>query len=383
MTSSKTLLCVLVVSLCLAGCKDNAATVAKVNGRDITQAEFDAYLKLKHISAADVKRRSATLDEYLERSALATILEKEGKLDKLAIDAEVEEFRKELVISRYFDQFLGEKVSEAALKNYYDAHAATYEQRKVHVAHILVRTQSRMSEPEKQAKRTTVQEIYSKLQAGEPFEELAKTASEDRISGAKGGDLGWLREGSIDPEFSKRAFSSKAGSVSEPFETAFGFHILKVIEEPKVARKPFGAAVGDIRYQLRSEAKAAEVERLKGLAKIEKLGAYQTSATVAASASASAQPLPPPVQPKYLPPTESPPEPALGIPQPSANLANPVEAAAPGRLPTIVERTSRQAAVPAAVQNNAASKKIPVKAPKAAVVAKPAVGRPAPAQNPH
>lgn len=337
MNAIKTSLIILFVCLSVAGCKGKTSNVASVNGRDITQGEFEAYLKLKHVAPADSKRRAAALDEYLERTAMASLLEKEGKFDKVAIEAEVEEFRKELLISRYFDQFLADKVSEAAIKNYYDSHAADYEQRKVHVAHILVRTQPKMAEAEKQAKRTTLQEIYSKLQSGQAFEELAKSASEDRISGAKGGDLGWLREGAIDPEFSKRAFAGKAGSITEPFETPFGFHILKVIEEPKISRKPFGAAAGDIRYQLRSETKAAEIKRLKELAKIKKFDGSSVTSSAVPSASAAPQPLPVPTQPRILP-SDGTDDSPLGIAQPTP--APQSVQTAPSNRPAAVEGDS-------------------------------------------
>jgi peptidyl-prolyl cis-trans isomerase C len=338
MKHHKTHLVLVVLPLLLLGCgKSNV--LGSVNGHDVTQAEFDTYLKVKHIVGADAKRRGAALDEYLERGALAGVIEKEGKLDKSAVDIEVNEFRKEIVISRYFDQFLTDKVSEEAIKNYYDAHVANYEQRKAHVAHILVRTQPRMSETEKQAKRTTVQDIYSKLQAGQSFEELAKSMSDDKISGVKGGDLGWLREGSIDPEFSRRAFAGKAGSITEPFETPFGFHILKVLEEAKVTRKPYAAAAGDIRYLLRSEAKTAEIKRLKDRASIKR------SADLPADPKPSAPTAPAPQapasnQPNVLPQPVVAEEPVLGTPQP--NLAAPAAsppASPPGMPPMNTQKT--------------------------------------------
>jgi hypothetical protein len=139
----------------------------------------------------------------------------------------------------------------------------------------LVRVNQKASAEEKSAKRTTVDGVAAKLGSGDSFEELAKTMSDDHISGAKGGDLGWIREGSIDPELSKRAFTMKAGSVSEPFETAFGFHIMKVLEEPKVIRKPYATVMGDIRYQLRNEAKEAELKRLKEKARVAKKRPYK------------------------------------------------------------------------------------------------------------
>ena len=57
--------------------------------------------------------------------------------------------------------------------------------------------------------------------------------------------------------------------MSEPFETPFGFHVVKLIDGPKVVKRPFDAVAGDIRYQLRNKAKQAEIERLKGKVVIE------------------------------------------------------------------------------------------------------------------
>jgi peptidyl-prolyl cis-trans isomerase C len=52
--------------------------------------------------------------------------------------------------------------------------------------------------------------------------------------------------------------------ISEPFETAFGFHVVKLLEGPVVVKKPFEAVSGDIRYRLRNQAKDAELKRLLG-----------------------------------------------------------------------------------------------------------------------
>ena len=169
------------------------------------------------------------------------------------------------MISRYFDKFLSEQAGTDAVTNYYNAHSDEFADKKAHVAHVLVRTNRRMSKEERTVKRTKIQEAYSKIRAGEDFGTVAQTYSEDRTSSQKGGDLGWIKEGSIDPVFSKMAFELEARAVSEPFETPFGFHVLKVVEAPQVIRKPLSAVEGDIRYQLRAKAKKAEVERLEGL----------------------------------------------------------------------------------------------------------------------
>lgn len=263
---------VIVVLAALTGCghKTDGSVIATVNGHAISSGQFDAYLKLKRIPGDDAARRQHALDEYLEREALTDVIESEKTLDKAALDAELHEYEKELVISRYFDKVLADKVSDDAVRNYYSANAAKYEERKVHAAHILFRTRPGMSEQERKAKLTAAQEAYGKLKKGDDFGSVAQAMSEDRVSGTKGGDLGWLREGSIDPRFSQKVFAMKADELSEPFETTFGFHVVKLLEPAQTVKKPFEAVQGDIRYQLRAETKKAEMDRLQAKAKVER-----------------------------------------------------------------------------------------------------------------
>jgi peptidyl-prolyl cis-trans isomerase C len=382
MTMRRLFLPFLALTLALSGCGKKGNVLAKVDGKDVTQAEFDAYLKNKHVSAADAARRDRSFQEYLDRAALASVIEKEKVLDQVDIDAEVDEFRRELLISRYFDRFLDQKVTDGAIKNYYDQHAANYEQRKVHVAHILIRVNQKASAEEKKAKRTTAEGVAAKLAAGESFEELAKSASDDHISGAKGGDLGWIREGSIDAELSKRAFAMKAGTLSEVFETPFGFHILKVIEEPKTIRKPYAAVMGDIRYQLRNEAKEAELKRLKDKVRISKKNPYKFDPASVPSAkprspivptlpdqeSSGVAPVAVTGAMRPLAPQEAP---ALAVPTPSAAPS----AVAPAQEP-VKQADKPEAAKPKATKAPAA------KPAAAAPVAAVAPVAPAPAEPP-
>jgi peptidyl-prolyl cis-trans isomerase C len=264
------LIVLLAVSVMACQKSDQAGDLAKVNDKSITQDQFDAYLKFKRVANQDQERRERLLDQYLEREALADVIENEKLLDQALIQAELNEFRKEMLISRYFEKFLKDKVTPQAVQNYYNTHAADYEQQMAQAAHILIRTNKKMSETERKAKLTTIQEAYSQIRAGKDFAAIAKDYSEDKVSAKKGGSLGWLKQGSVDPRFSKVLFSLQPGEVSEPFETPFGFHVVKLVEGPKVVKRPFNAVAGDIRYQLRAKAKKAEMERLVAKAKIEK-----------------------------------------------------------------------------------------------------------------
>ncbi len=306
----RSLLTISSLALLLLACGEKKRVIARVNGEDVTQERFDAYLILKNIPAEDEKRRDSALKEFLEREALAKAIDKQDALDDKLIDAEVEEFRKELLISRYFDQFLEEAVSEETVSELYQKDASQFESRKVHVAHILLRVNKGMDEQQRLAKLTTARELHAKIQTGQDFSELAQQFSEDKISGRKGGDLGWIKEGSIGEGFSKRAFQLKKDQISEPFESPFGFHIIKIIEEPQIIRRPLGAVAGEIRYRLRSEAKDKELKRLKEQASVTQKESYDPKLT----------PKRPQRMPKAAPPGDAARRAALQAPHPPVDV---------------------------------------------------------------
>lgn len=261
-------LIIIMVFITACGNGDKSPVIAKINGKKITQNQFDSFAKFKRLSFKNEEKKEASVNNYLEREYLTAAVQDEKYLDQDMIQTELNEFKKEMVISRYFEKYLKEKVSEQAVKNYYNTHASEFENRKANIAHILIRTNNKMSAIEKRAKMSTAQEAYSKLISGKLFGEVAKDYSEDKVSSKKGGELGWVKEGSINAEFSKTAFNLEPGKISLPFETPFGYHVVKLIEEPKIVKQPFNAVAGNIRYQLRSRTKKAEMERL--VAKIKK-----------------------------------------------------------------------------------------------------------------
>ena len=253
------------------GCSEKENAIAKVNGRNISDTEFNAFLQVKRIAAQDKDKKERVLGDYLQREALADFVAKSDALNQELVEAEVREFKKQLLISRYFEQLLKDKVNDQAIRNYYAANAEQFEVKQANASHILIRTNPAMSDTERQALLTKAQDIYGKLTAGESFEELAKEYSEDKVSAKKGGELGWLKEGSIDSLFSEKVFSMAEGSVAAPFATSFGFHIVRLNEAPKIIKVPFEKVKGDIRYQLRQQAKEAEMKRINDASKIETL----------------------------------------------------------------------------------------------------------------
>ncbi len=106
---------------------------------------------------------------------------------------------------------------------------------RVRVRHILVKTDEKTSIVDKSRLLKKAQDIKKQIDEGMDFDELAKS-SEDTESAPRGGDIGFIIKGWMDPAFEKAAFSTNVGDVSGPVETKFGFHIIK-IEEKRAPQK--------------------------------------------------------------------------------------------------------------------------------------------------
>lgn len=95
------------------------------------------------------------------------------------------------------------------------------------VSHILISpSEIRSSEQARQL----AEDLYQRIADGQPFDELARQYSDDPGSGSQGGDLGWTQSGQMVPEFEQVMADTAVGSVSRPFESRFGWHILQVRE---------------------------------------------------------------------------------------------------------------------------------------------------------
>ena len=96
----------------------------------------------------------------------------------------------------------------------------------VHVRHILIKPSEIRSEEET---KRLAQKIYDRIQNGDDFGELAKSFSEDPGSALNGGDLNWVDPNSLVPEFRQVMNDTPQGTLSKPFKTAYGWHVLEVL----------------------------------------------------------------------------------------------------------------------------------------------------------
>ena len=235
------------------------AVVARVNGVDIKQSDLDfasseVGSRLGNYTPQD--RRKVLLQYVIENELMAGA----GQTDKLdqadTFPSRVKYHERRALRDAYFDVKIDGAVTEADAKKIYDEKIGQVKpEKEIHARHILVTT------PEE------AKEVAERLKKGEDFATVAKEKSKD--ANAEGGDLGWFGRGQMLKPFEDAAFALEVGAISEPVQTQFGWHIIKVEEKRDQALPSFDQVKAAIIAQL-VQAKAQEVvTTLRDSAKIE------------------------------------------------------------------------------------------------------------------
>jgi len=105
--------------------------------------------------------------------------------------------------------------------------AGTQKEEQALLRHILVMP-SEIRTPEQT--EALIKDIHSRVLAGEDFAELAVEFSEDPGSALAGGDLGWTSGSEFVPAFRAVMAATETGSVSEPFRSEYGWHVMEVLD---------------------------------------------------------------------------------------------------------------------------------------------------------
>lgn len=257
---------ILIVSILAISCNKGPSTdtVATISDNKLTEADFKAYLKLKRIPDVSGARKNRARKTFEERNRLAHAITKEKLLDDTTIAAELRDYRNELLISRYFEVYLDTKITDDTAKKYYDDNLKKYSKRKAKVAHILFEVVPDSPESKRNEKFKLAVDAHNQLKTGGEFAVLVKKYSDDDSTKDKDGEIGWLDEFSMEKTFAGKVFSMEKGQVSEPINTSRGYHIIKLLEEPVTEKVDFESEKGRMRYQLRYDAKIAEMKRLIG-----------------------------------------------------------------------------------------------------------------------
>ena len=135
----------------------------------------------------------------------------------------------------------------------------------ISAAHIMIAVTPETSET---TAETKIQDIYKKLKQGGDFAALAKEFSEDSYSAQNGGELRTFSRGDLNaPKFEDAAFLLDApGDITEPVRSAYGWHIIKLIEKHPVPT--FEESKTELTEKIKKDSRSqliteAFIERLK------------------------------------------------------------------------------------------------------------------------
>ncbi len=142
------------------------------------------------------------------------------------------------------------EISDNEIQEYYNFNSDEFQNPKtVEARHILIKV-AKDAPPEKvDEARKRIEDILQKARGGQNFAELAKQYSEGPTKD-KGGYLGTFRKDSMVKPFADKAFSMKAGEISEPVRTQFGWHLIEVEKVNEAGKTPLADAKEGIRKKL-------------------------------------------------------------------------------------------------------------------------------------
>lgn len=237
------------VSAPVAAQDDAAATadtvVATVNGTEITLGQLIVLrerLPAQYQSLPDDMLFKGLVDQAIQQAALEqSVGETLSMRDEIAIATD----RRSYLAGKALQSVVEAAVTDEALQAAYDARfkdaAPTTE---FSAAHILVDSEDK------------AKELKTQIDGGANFAELAKANSSDTGSAVNGGDLGWFGLGMMVKPFEDAVTAMQPGAVSDPIQTDFGWHLIK-LNETRIAAQP---TLDELRPELAAEIEQKAVE---------------------------------------------------------------------------------------------------------------------------
>jgi parvulin-like peptidyl-prolyl isomerase len=168
-----------------------------------------------------------------------------------SIDGIKEDIRARLLLKKLLAKSGGLEVSDQEIQDYYTSNQKRFDvEEKVQARHILIKVDKDASRAEVRKAKKRIDVIYREAKKkGTDFAELAREKSEGP-SAPLGGDLGSFGRGRMVESFETVAFAQAPGTVSKPFRTGFGWHIMKVEDHTYAHRVPLELASEDIEPKL-------------------------------------------------------------------------------------------------------------------------------------
>jgi peptidyl-prolyl cis-trans isomerase C len=208
---------------------DPATVVITVGESKITAGDFNTFLSdLDPNTQAQILSRPDGKRKLAEEMVKLKLLSSEAKRRKLEDLPRTRMVYEQLLANALLTELAEQKGAD---EKFFNDHKDFFDELKAR--HILIATEgsgvpgAKLTETQAKAK---VDAIQARLKKGEDFSAIAKAESDDKASGAQGGNLGSVSRGMMVPPFEEAAFGLKKGETSQPVKTQFGYHIIQVMD---------------------------------------------------------------------------------------------------------------------------------------------------------
>jgi peptidyl-prolyl cis-trans isomerase SurA len=208
-------------------------------GIEIADAEVDTVID-------DVKKRNSLDDARLDEALASQGMDRPAYRKAVKRDLESMRILQLKIRSKV-------KVSDEDVKNYWQTHPQEFRaDEEVRVRHIFLALTPDAGPAEVARVKERAERVLARVRRGEEFGQVARQASEGP-SASDGGELGWLRRGTVQPDVEKVAFGLQPGQISEPIHTKAGFQILQLEDRRGGGPKPLDVVKEEIRDRLVNE----------------------------------------------------------------------------------------------------------------------------------
>ena len=193
------------------------------------------------------------LDQLIQQAVVAENVKKRNFSE---IKYEYENQVRTYLANLHIEKITLRKLSETRIKEFYESqYKASRSSKEFNASHILLETESEALE------------VQNMLKESKEFSELAKTRSTGP-SGPNGGNLGWFSKGMMVPPFEKAVLVLKVGEISDPIQTQYGWHIIKLVDVREKAIPTLDEARSEIEQALRQEDVKIEIQNLTSKTKV-------------------------------------------------------------------------------------------------------------------
>jgi peptidyl-prolyl cis-trans isomerase C len=233
--------------------------VATVNGTNVTLGDLQAVRRdlpgLPPGMPAEIIY-DGIRQQLVNQLLLAQAAEAAGIASEDGVARSIEIQRQGLLAQYYLRRVVEERLTDAAVQAAYDArYGAAPAVREVRASHILVSEQAK------------AQDLRAQIEAGAEFAELAREHGTDGTRNT-GGDLGYFTREVMVAPFADAAFAMEIGEVSQPVQTQFGWHLIKLTDSRDQPKPTLDAVRADLEEELGRQIVEAALSELNAAASV-------------------------------------------------------------------------------------------------------------------